>query len=276
MENDGVRGFLRNFFTFIVEYEKKLILQRNVLEQLFCFESPFGFFKILDKKNKSYLNYDDLSTFLSFYRILYTPPQLKQIIKTYDLDTDHCWNFDEYSNFINNKKSINSNIYKANVIKEREINEATEHYVRELVKLFKIEIEFIQHIGIKIKGLKDVTKSESLNSKYIFDLLKQKNDAITNETLMNYINNGFNKFTFDDISLIIKRMSNGEKKVTLRQLDTFLKFDKYITDDDTIYKRTEGYHKTNPIDSSNTLYYNIYSHKNIYEIPSNNSNTLNK
>ena len=42
MENDGVRGFLRNFFTFIVEYEKKLILQRNVLEQLFCFESPFG------------------------------------------------------------------------------------------------------------------------------------------------------------------------------------------------------------------------------------------
>ena len=259
MENDGVRGFLRNFFTFIVEYEKKLILQRNVIEQLFCFESPFGFFKILDKKNKSYLNYEDLSKFLSFYRINYTQPQLKQIIKTYDLDGDHCWNFDEYLKFINNKKSIGKNFYKANVIKERELNEAIEHYVRELIKLFKIEIEFIQHIGIKIKGLKDVTKSESLNSKYIFDLLKQKNDAITNETLMNYINNGFNKFTFDDISLIIKRMSNGENFVTLRQLDNFLKFDKFITDEEIVYKRTEGYHKTNPIDNSNTLYYNIYA-----------------
>ena len=86
MENDGIRGFLRNFFSFIIEYEKKLILQRNVIEQLFCFESPFGYFKILDRKSKSYLNYEDLSKFLSFYRINYTQPQLKQIIKTYDLD----------------------------------------------------------------------------------------------------------------------------------------------------------------------------------------------
>ena len=259
MENDGIRGFLRNFLTFIIEYEKKLILQRNVIEQLFCFESPFGYFKILDKKSKSYLNYEDLSKFLSFYRINYTQPQLKQIIKTYDLDGDHCWNFDEYLKFINNKKSIGKNFYKANVIKERELNEAIEHYVRELIKLFKIEIEFIQHIGIKIKGLKDVTKSLNLNSQYIFDLLKGKNDKITNESLINYINDSFVKLSYDDVSLIIQRISNGENFVTLRQLDNFLKFDKFITDEEIVYKRTEGYHKTNPIDNSNTLYYNIYA-----------------
>ena len=145
------------------------------------------------------------------------------------------------------------------MIKEREMNEAIEHYVRELIKLFKIEIEFIQHIGIKIKGLKDVTKSLSLNSKYIFDLLKGKNDKITNESLINYINDSFIKLNYDDVSLIIKRMSNGENFVTLRQLDNFLKFDKFITDEEIVYKRTEGYHKTNPIDNSNTLYYNIYA-----------------
>jgi len=260
MENeDKIKGFLINFFSFIVQYEKKLIVQKANMQQLFCFNNPFGYFLYLDKNRKNYLNFDDLNIFLSNKPIKYKSIELKEIIKIYDNDNDYCWNFDEFQNFIENKKFLNS-FYTSNRIKEREFNNAVEEYEKELVKLFKIEIEYIEFLGLKIKALKDLTNSKEINTKLIFNNISNNNEYIDSNNLFQFLSqNNKGKITSEDIKLIVYRIGKGKNKISLRELNNIFKYDRFLNDKEISYIRTEGYHKTDPIDNTKLLYYNTYT-----------------
>ena len=260
MENeDKVKSFLINFFSCIIQYEKKLIVQRSILQQLFCFDNPFGYFLYLDKNKKNYLNYDDFNLFLSNKLIKYKSIELKEIIKLYDYDNDHCWNFDEFQNFIENKKFLNT-FYSINRIKQREFDNALEEYENELVKLFKIEIEYIEYLGLKIKALKDLTNSNEINTKIIFNNISNNRDKIDSNNLFQYLSeNNKGKITSEDIKLIIYRISKGKNNISIRELNNMFKYDRFLNDKEITYIRTEGYHKTDPIDNTKLLYYNTYT-----------------
>ena len=45
----------------------------------------------------------------------------------------------------------------------------------------------------------------------------------------------------------------------MKQFESLMSYDKFISDKDTDYVRSKGYYKTNPIDNSKILYYNVYA-----------------
>ena len=49
-----IKIFFRNFVDCLLENENKIIVQRNKLHTLYCFPDSFGYFKYLDKNQKSF------------------------------------------------------------------------------------------------------------------------------------------------------------------------------------------------------------------------------
>ena len=152
---------------------------------------------------------------------------------------------------------------KSNKIKINELDYAVEQYEKELANLFKLEIEYIQHAGIKIKSIKSLwDNNEIINTKKIFTMLTSGKKSIDVNSL-----NAFMKIETvidnSDLKNIIKRISNSENidTISYKKLDEFFSYDKFIKEGDTAYVRPKGYYKTNPIDNSNTLYYTVYSKK---------------
>ena len=229
---NNIKIFFRSFCDCLLENENKIRKERIKLNSLFCFSDSFGYFKYLDKNKKSYIDVSDVSLFLSVNKIKFNKPLLHHIFKKYDKDGDTCWNFSEYLNFIN--KDINS-IYNVCDLSQKEYN--IQNYEKELAKLFELEINYIKYIGIKVKSLKELINSNIINSKKIFDLIKQNNDKknIDVNSLMLFLNNDEFHYDKEKTYKLIQIISNGKNVITERNIDILLKCDKYINDNEIIY-----------------------------------------
>lgn len=253
MENNSAKNLIVSLLCSVSEYEKDIIIQRNKLHQAFCFKSNFGYFKYLDKNKKNYIDYTDLVTFLSLWKIKCTPAKLKQIIKIYDKDCDHCWNFDEYSKFI--QPSMNNTFFSP---KLEENASSVQTYEQELVTLFKKEIEFLDYSAIKITNIKSVLGG-NYSPLQIFDDIKGNSATINQNNLFFFLNQDSSQTaSYEDIKLILNRIGNGNE-ITLKQLEMHLSYHKFIKDKDTNYVKSYGYYKTNPIDHTKVLYYDVYN-----------------
>ena len=87
---NSIKVFFRNLCDSILENENKIITQRTKLYSLYCFPDSYGYFKYLDKNQKNYIDISDLSLFISINKIKCTKPQLYNILKKYDKDSDSC------------------------------------------------------------------------------------------------------------------------------------------------------------------------------------------
>ena len=170
MENNNCKNLIVNLLKSTIETEKTIQIQRNKVNQLYCFNSNFGYFKYIDKNKKNYIDYDDIVSFVSNFKIKCNQQKIKQIIKSYDKDCDHCWNFDEYLSFI---QSSTNGLFTSSRLEENANN--IENYEKELVSLFKKEIELLEYTGIKIKTIKSLLGSQ-LNIKQLYKDIKGEND----------------------------------------------------------------------------------------------------
>ena len=230
----NIKIFFRNFCDFILENDIKINLERIKLNALFCFSDSYGYFKYLDKNKKNYIDISDISLFLSLNKIKYTKPILNNIFKKYDKDGDSCWNVSEYLYFINKDINQNCNI---NNLCQKEFN--IQNYEKELAKLFELEINYVKYIGIKIRALKELVNDKSINTKRIFDIIKQNKDDnnINSNSLMLFLNDGKYHLDKEKANKLILILSNGKNFLTERQLDNIFKYDKFINDSELIYSK---------------------------------------
>ena len=235
MQNNetNIKLFLRNFCDFLLDNDNKLKEQRIKLNALFCFTDSYGYFKFLDKNKKNYIDISDISLFLSIYKIKYNKSLLNNIFKKYDKDGDLCWNSLEYLNFIN--KDINYQCNNNLCPKEYNI----QNYEKELAKLFELEINSLKYIGIKIKALKELINEKVINTKKIFNIIKQNKDQknIDANLLMIFLNEGNYYLPKEKAYKLISIISNGKDFITEKLLDNIFKYDKYINDTELIYPK---------------------------------------
>ena len=290
---NSIKIFFRNFCDCMLENENKLITQRSKLLSFYCFSDSYGYFKYLDKNQKNYIDFSDLSLFISINKIKCTKPQLNHILKKYDKDGDSCWNFSEFSNFIN--KNIIIYFNKSNNFAKDESK--VEIYEKELAKLFELEINYLKYIGIKIKALKELINSKNINTKFIFNLIQtniNKKEIDTN-TLLSFLNNGNYYIKKEDAYKVIQEISHGKNAFTEKQLDNIFKYDKFINNSELCYPRLNKYIEKEissslkkcegefPMNNFGVPYYNIYNNskeikeKNIGEVKKENEqlNNLN-
>jgi Ca2+-binding EF-hand superfamily protein len=249
---------LISLFTSIVSYEKDLLIQRNKLNQNFCFDSPFGYFSSLDTTKKNYLNYIDLNEFLSTFPYTFSSQHLKQVIKFYDRDRDHSWNFDEYLGFTQINKNNHEFNYNSHFIKAKETDDSISKYRQELFNLFKLNFDMITFTGIKIRNIK-LNNNNNFDTKALFDEIKGENNTnIDTYNLFMYLNSKIRNITLEDVKLIVDKFGN-KGVITLKQFEDLFSFDKFVKDSDVKYVKTKGYYKTNIVDHSKKLYYTDFT-----------------
>ena len=236
---NSIKVFFRNLCDSILDNENKIIIQRSKLYSLYCFPDSYGYFKYLDKNQKNYIDISDLSLFISINKVKCTKPQLNNILKKYDKDSDSCWNFFEFSNFIN--KDLNLYFNKMNIIEENELK--IENYEKEFVKLFELEINYIKYIGIKVKALKELINSKNINTKNIFNLINKNSikKEIDVNTLLSFLNDGNYYIKKEDAYKVIQYISGGRNIFTEKQLDNIFKYDKYINNSELKYPKLNNY-----------------------------------
>ena len=241
---NNIKIFFRSFCNCVLENDNKIRQQRMKLNALYCFSDSCGYFKYLDKNKKNYIDISDISLFLSINKIKFTKPILKNIFNRFDKDGDSCWNLSEYLNFI--YKDINSNC-NINNLCEKESN--IQNYEKELSKLFELEINYIKYLGIKIKALKELINENIINTKNIFNLIKQNNDKenIDVNSIILFLNDGKFQLDKEKAYKLIQITSNGRNFLTEKNLDNIFKYDKYINDSELIYPK----------------FYNNFDYKNI-------------
>ena len=286
---NSIKVFFRNLCDSILENENKIITQRTKLYSLYCFPDSYGYFKYLDKNQKNYIDISDLSLFISINKIKCTKPQLYNILKKYDKDSDSCWNFSEYSNFVN--KDINLYLNKMNNFEENEIK--IENYEKEFVKLFELEINYIKYIGIKVKALKELINSKNINTKSIFNLIQKNSNKkeIDANTLLSFLNDGKYYIKKEEAYRVIQYISGGKNVFTEKQFDNIFKYDKYINNSELKYPKInrnveekiglssslKKYEGEFPMNNYGVMYYNVLNNskeikeKNIGDIKKTNS-----
>lgn len=266
---NSIKIFFRNLCECILENENKIKAQRTKLYSFYCFKDNYGYFKYLDKNHKNYIDISDLSLFISINKIKCIKPLLNTILKKYDKDLDSCWNFTEYSTFINKDINISLN----NINNNFEISESKiEIYEKELVKLIELEINYIKYIGIKIKALKELIYSKTINTKSIIDIIqKNKNKKeIDVNTLLSFLNDGEYHLNKEDIYKVIQMISGGNNFFTEKQLDKLFKYEKFVSNSELKYPQlykgvdieTESLKKYEgefPMNNCGVLYYNVYN-----------------
>ena len=231
---NNIKIFFRSFCNCVLENDNKIRQQRMKLNALYCFSDSCGYFKYLDKNKKNYIDISDISLFLSINKIKFTKPILKNIFYRYDKDGDSCWNLSEYLNFINKDINSHSNI---NNLCEKESN--IQNYEKELSKLFELEINYLKYLGIKIKALKELINENIINTKNIFNLIKQNNDKenIDVNSIILFLNDGKFQLDKEKAYKLIQITSNGRNFLTEKNLDNIFKYDKYINDSELIYPK---------------------------------------
>ena len=252
---NNIKIFFRNFCDSLLNQENKIKEQRIRLSSLLCFSDSFGYFKYLDKNKKNYIDKSDISTFLSINKIKFTKHLLNNIFKKYDKDSDSCWNFSEYFNFINKdlKSNFNNNL--------SQIESNIQNYEKELAKLFELEINNIKYLGIKAKSLKELINDKIINTKNIFILINKEKTKIDANSLMIFLNDGKYYIDKEKAYKIIEILSNGKNFITEKHLDNIFNYDKYINDAELIY----------PQNFNNIDYRAVSSYNNYYtQFPLNN------
>ena len=231
---NNIKIFFRSFCDCVLENDNKISQQRMKLNVLYCFSDSSGYFKYLDKNKKNYIDISDISLFLSINKTKFTKPILKNILNRYDKDGDSCWNLSEYLNFINKDINSHSNI---NNLCEKESN--IQNYEKELSKLFELEINYLKYLGIKIKALKELINENIINTKNIFNLIKQNNDKenIDVNSIILFLNDGKFQLDKEKAYKLIQIISNGRNFLTEKNLDNIFKYDKYINDSELIYPK---------------------------------------
>ena len=266
-----IKVFFQNFSNCILDNENNIIKQRRKLHTFYFFKDSYGYFKYIDKNQKNYIDISDLSLFIAINKIKCTKPQLNNILKKYDKDGDSCWNFSEYSNFINKDTNIYFN--KMNNFDQNESK--VENYERELIKLFELEINYMKYIGIKIKALKELLNSKTINTKIIFNLIQKNHNKkeIDVNTLISFLNDGNYYIKKEDVSKLIQIISNGKNIITEKQLDNIFKYDKYINNSELKYPKLnkniekeialssslKKYEGEFPMNNCGVMYYNVYN-----------------
>lgn len=271
--NLGFNNIIKDFLLYLADSEKKLETQRLKLQKVNNFTNDNGYFNYLDKNCKNYVDLSDLSSFLNIFNIRHSETHLKQIIKKYDLNKDHCWNYDEFKLFTQPKKLNNlSNLSSFDSLSEYNFTfgdnkyikgiDTTAEYEKELANLFQLEISILNHIAIKVRGIKNIPNNTGklidVNTVYKFILSKSNANKIDLNCLNFFLcGTDFNSSIYNT-ELILKKYGNN-KELTLKQMEDFFTYDsRFIVEEDITYKRTPGYYKTNPVDYSEALYYNVY------------------
>lgn len=244
---------LIDLFSIIATYEKEILIQKNKLLQNFCFSSPKGYFNFLITTNQRYLDFPDLYSFLSSYSYEFSPYHVKQIIKFYDKDHDHSWNFNEYLTFIQLNKNNHNFIYNSHFIKAKENDDSIYKYREELFNLFKLHIEMLSVIGKQIKDIK-MNYEDGLDVNALFNEIKGNNNNknIDVYNLFIFLNWNIRNITLDEIELIVYKFGeNGE--ITLEQFEDLFTFDKFAKEDKTkCFKINTEYNKNKKYYSEHT------------------------
>ena len=120
---------------------------------------------------------------------------------------------------------------------EKESN--IQNYEKELSKLFELEINYLKYLGIKIKALKELINENIINTKNIFNLIKQNNDKenIDVNSIILFLNDGKFQLDKEKAYKLIQIISNGRNFLTEKNLDNIFKYDKYINDSELIYPK---------------------------------------
>ena len=117
----------------------------------------------------------------------------------------------------------------------------------------KIRIEYNQD------SISQITELLKFHCEYKDVVFLSMSGVVNQNNLFFFLNQDSSQTaSYEDIKLILNRIGNGNE-ITLKQLEMHLSYHKFIKDKDTNYVKSSGYYKTNPIDHTKVLYYDVYN-----------------
>ena len=203
MLSRNIQEKICEIFMTLAELERNVEITRQVLTENKEYNS-FQIFCYLDTNKKNKINILDIANFLRDKNIFSTETEIKFVILFYDNNLDTNLTFEEFINLIESKLSPKKD-FKEN---KEPINFALEY---SLTKLLEKEIIYARKI---LSLFEDIKGFNEFNIHNIFHLIKdEKNNSITPQDLIKFLNKNYVSFIDNDIELIFNRLDKAKNNI---------------------------------------------------------------
>jgi Ca2+-binding EF-hand superfamily protein len=212
---------LTKFLLKILDGEKRIEFQRQNLGRIPLFE-PYAAFLRIDRRNKKYIDIQDLRNFLIENKIRYSASNLSELIKLYDKDRDSVLNYQEFLKIIltNNDPDLRSRVTQRetyNVDAEDYLNNQIES---ELAKLLALEMDLTDELKIKAEAIRYIYGFSVTNAFQTIDYLNY--NYLEEEELAAYLKKNGAYISQNDITQLISRLDKDcDGKVSFNDFSSF-------------------------------------------------------
>ena len=218
MISKDIKKSLITFFSELINSEKLVDINRQVLSESADFDAHQIFNYLLSSDNDDNITINDIKKYLNSNNIEITEQEVKLIFLFYDINSDMKLSFEEFLNFVRSEKSsLNNKLFR---ISEPNISFNINY---SLCKLFEKEIQVSKRI---INALNELKVKRDFNVHDIYHALKSCS-FITAQSLKNFLFENNFSFLESDIKSLMKRLDlNKDGKIDFCELHALLCFDK--------------------------------------------------
>ena len=200
---------LLSYFKTIKKYDIDIESFRSSLYSTKDF-SPISLFSFLDKNLKSFIDLNDLKSFLGSENIDFDENKLRKLIHNFDKDNDFSLNLHEFTSLIQSKRNKEKKEFLTNY-KSIITDEAKNDFKNILEK----EMELITELNEIAKNIKN---SEIFSTYEAFTVIVGLDKYITKKNFGKFLNDNYMNVSDDDISNIMFRIdADNDDKISYEE-----------------------------------------------------------
>ena len=225
---------LLSYFKTIKKYDIDIESFRSSLYSTQDF-SPILLFSFLDKNLKSFIDLNDLKSFLVSENIDFDENKLRKLIHNFDKDNDFSLNLHEFTALIQSKRNKEKKEFLSNY---KSI--ITDEIKNEFINILQKEMELITELN---EIAKEIKNSENFSTYEAFTVIVGLDKYITKKNFGKFLNDNFMDASDDDINNIMFRIdADNDDKISYEE---FKEIFYPIKEDLTYNKNNEGINNNN-------------------------------
>ena len=229
---------LLSYFKTIKKYDTDIESFRSSLYSIQDF-SPISLFSFLDKNLKSFIDLNDLKSFLISENINFDENKLRKLIHNFDKDNDFSLNMHEFTALIQSKRNKEKKEFLSNY---KSI--ITDEIKNDFRNILEKEMELISELN---EIAKDIKNSEIFSTYEAFTVIVGFDKYITKKNFGKFLNDNFMDASDDDINNIMFRIdADNDDKISYEEFKEIF----YPIKEDLSYNKNNG-DRNNNIDIAN-------------------------